>query len=222
MNSKKRLLKKCKLYVILDKEVVVDKHNLVDAAACINRSSQPCIVQLRDKNSTKKEIFNLALKLRGIFAESHSLFIINDYCDVAQAVKADGLHLGQDDLPLNVARRLLGKDKIIGLSCHTLAQASRAQKQGADYIGVGPVFATATKPQYKPIGKGILKKIKDSIKIPYFAIGGINISNINELLLKYVTDRVAVCRAILKEKDIVSALEQFNHILNKNDSDRMC
>ncbi len=137
------------------------------------------------------------------------LFIINDSLDIACACGADGVHLGQEDFPLKLARKILGKHKIIGISCHNLAQAIKAQRQGADYIGIGPIFKTPTKPEYKAIGLKVLRELKNIIKIPYFAIGNIDQSNIKEIIA-CKTKRIAVCRAILKAKDPEYAAEQLS------------
>jgi len=158
------------------------------------------LIQLRDKSSAKADILKFALKLAKQLASTKTFFIVNDYVDVAVACGADGVHLGQDDLSLKQARKILGKDKIIGLTCHNLSQAFRAQKEGADYIGIGPLYATATKPGYPAIGLKAAAELKTKIKIPYFVIGNINEGNIKEITSAGFR-RIAVCRAILGSKD---------------------
>jgi len=187
--------------------------------------SSPCVdvVQLRDKKSAKSDILDLAIKLskwlknrpqgRGLASASQSqLFIVNDYVDLAIASGADGVHLGQDDLSLKQARKKLGRGRIIGISCHNLAQALRAQNEGADYIGIGPIYATATKPEYKPLGLKVLGELKDKIKIPYFVIGDIHAGNIQEITAAGARC-IAVCRAILKADDPKAAARQLYKIL---------
>ncbi|MCM8787549.1 MAG: thiamine phosphate synthase [Candidatus Omnitrophica bacterium] len=138
------------------------------------------IVQYRNKIDSTKKTYNDALILRKIC--KNVFFIINDRIDIALAVGADGIHIGQYDLPINIARKILGKDKIIGLSTHSIKEAILAKKSGADYISVGPIFKTSTKPNLTPIGIDLLKKIKSRVDIPIVAIGGINLDNVKEVL----------------------------------------
>jgi len=154
------------------------------------------LLQLRDKTSSRQEVLKFACKLAKHLVLTKTLFIINDYADVASACGADGVHLGQGDISLKQARKILGKDKLIGISCHNLSQALKAQKAGADYLGIGPVFATVTKPGGRGIGLEKAAALEAKIKIPYFVIGGINAENIGKVTSRGVR-RVAVCRAIL-------------------------
>jgi thiamine-phosphate pyrophosphorylase len=140
------------------------------------------IVQYRDKNSTRKEILETAGKIREITRDFNSLFIVNDYIDIALICGADGVHLGQDDVPIRRAREITPDGFIIGVSTHSLEQAIEAEKAGADYIGVGPVFATPTKENYAPIGLSVVKEVIKSVNIPVVAIGGIDIDSIEELV----------------------------------------
>jgi len=189
MLSRRILLKKSLLYLILDRAdftgLPFDKIGLI---------------QLRDKISDKSHILSSALKLAKRLKKTKTLFIINDYIDIAILSGADGVHLGQEDLPLKEARKLLGKYKIIGISCHNLSQALKAQKEGADYIGIGPAYPTPTKPGCRAIGLGVLRQLRDKIKIPYFAIGNINEGNIKKVAACGVS-RIAVSRAILRDDD---------------------
>jgi len=198
MKLRKNLLKQSRLYLILDKSTL-KKRSLENIYSIVSNRNID-IVQLRDKRSAKKDILNFATKLSKRLRDGRTLFIVNDYVDLAQACKADGVHLGQSDLSLKQARKILGKHKIIGISCHNLSQAQKAQKEGADYIGIGPVFKTATKPGYKTIGLKVLKELKEKIKIPYFAIGGINQGNIDKII-SCAGRRVAVCGEILEAKN---------------------
>ena len=171
------------------------------------------MIQLRDKSSSKKDILQTALELKQGLLGTKSIFIVNDHVDIARLVDADGVHLGQSDLPLSAARKLLGKDKIIGVSCSNLKQALLAQDQGADYLGVGPVFSTETKPECAALGLGKLKVLKNKIKIPVFAIGGINETNILEVLSLGVHG-VAISSAICRAPDKVAATRRFFNIVN--------
>jgi len=193
MKLRKRLLKKSLLYVILDKEICGLQFRLISESLAKNLGLG--IIQLRDKLSSKKSILREALLLQRLFFNTKTLFIVNDYLEIAKIVDCDGVHLGQDDTPIEIARKVLGRDKIIGISCHNLKQALRAQKYGADYIGIGPVFTTPAKPEYKAIGLNLIKKLNDKIKIPFFLIGGINLNNTNRVL-SAGAKRIAVCRAI--------------------------
>jgi thiamine-phosphate pyrophosphorylase len=171
------------------------------------------IIQLRDKESSKSDILKTALVLKKALAQRKSIFIVNDHVDIARLVDADGVHLGQSDLPLEAARKLLGHDKIIGVSCTNLKQALLAQDQGADYLGIGAIFSTRTKPESAPLGLGELLAVKKKIKIPIFAIGGINENNIKEVLSLGVQG-VAISSAICKSSDKVLATRRFFNILN--------
>ena len=211
MNLKKKLLKESRLYVIVDKKVsgVRPIFNIVSKIKDLGAD----IIQLRDKESKKESILKEAYKLRKLLTNTQTLFIINDYIDIAKLVDSDGIHLGQNDLPLETARQLLGKDKIIGISCHNLNQAIEAQKNGADYISIGPVFSTPTKPEYKAVGLDLIRKVKKAVQIPFFVIGGINENNITEILSSGIK-RAAICRAICRAKDIPFAIKKFSKILN--------
>ncbi|TAN43585.1 MAG: thiamine phosphate synthase [Nitrospirae bacterium] len=134
-------------------------------------------IQYRDKDRTRRELYEEAVKLREITRSFNAVLIINDHADIALAVGADGVHLGQDDLPLREARRLMGS-RIIGISTHSLEQAREAGAGGADYIGFGPVFHTTTKDAGAPKGLDNIRLIKQNVSIPVVAIGGINPDNI--------------------------------------------
>ena len=206
MISKRRLLEKSRLYVILDSGVALNK-SVLSLAKELNKAGAN-IIQLRDKTATKKAVLKKALSLNKFLKNTSTIFIVNDYADIAKASGSDGLHIGQNDIPIKIARTILGKKKLIGVSCASLKQALKAQEEGADYIGVGPVFKTKTKTDAAPIGKELLKIISAKIKIPIFAIGNINQSNL-KLIKENNIDRVAVCSAILNSKDIDKTIKYF-------------
>jgi len=139
------------------------------------------IVQYRDKISNRKVILDTAKKIRQITSQYQTLFIVNDYVDIALLSNADGVHLGQDDISIQETRKITKKKLIIGISTHSLEQALEGQKNGADYIAIGPIFSTPTKKEYQPIGIDIVKKVLEAITIPVVAIGGLNLDNITEL-----------------------------------------
>jgi thiamine-phosphate pyrophosphorylase len=151
-------------------------------------------IQYRDKTSTRRRIYEEALKLRELTNRYRATLIINDHADIALAVDADGVHLGQDDLPLEEARRIMGK-RIVGISTHDLLQAGEAEAGGADYIGFGPVFPTKTKDAGAPRGVEVLRVIRDHLRIPVIAIGGINMDNI-KAVFDAGADAVAMATAI--------------------------
>ncbi len=132
-----------------------------------------CLVQYRDKHASRRDLYETARRLREITAQRGVTLIINDHPDIALAVGADGTHLGQDDLPVWVARKLLGDTKIVGVSTHCLEQAVRAEQDGADYIGFGPIFETPTKQAGNPLGIGAIREVKRQVSLPLYAIGGI-------------------------------------------------
>ncbi|MDD5166506.1 MAG: thiamine phosphate synthase [Candidatus Omnitrophica bacterium] len=212
MQPKKELLKKSRLYVIIDKRVLKQKD--ISSVAVKTRDSGADIIQLRDKGPKKDSIVKNAFLLHKLLSKNKAIYIVNDYLDIAKIFDADGIHLGQSDTSIGIARRVLGNDKIIGISCHNLKEAIDAQKKGADYIGIGPLFTTLTKPtNRKTISPGLIKKLQEKIKIPFFAIGGINKNNINRLT-SLGLNRAAISSAILTSKDITKATRYFSRALN--------
>ena len=210
MNLKKKLLKESHLYVIVDKKVSGRRpiFNIVSKIKDFGAD----IIQLRDKESKKESILKEAYKLRKLLTNTQTLFIINDYIDIAKLVDSDGIHLGQNDLPIETARQLLGKDKLIGISCHNLNQAIEAQRSGADYISIGPVFSTPTKPEYKAVGLDLISKVKKAVQIPFFVIGGINENNINKIVPLGIK-RAAICRAICRAKDMPFTIKKLSEAI---------
>lgn len=139
------------------------------------------VVQIREKTADTLDFYNLALKVKEITTKYNVPLIINDRVDVALAIGADGVHVGQSDMPCDVTRKLVGSDKIVGVSAATIEEAKKAEKDGADYIGTGAVFPTATKDDAPSITKKDLTEIVESINIPVVAIGGITLENAHEL-----------------------------------------
>jgi thiamine-phosphate pyrophosphorylase len=163
-------------------------------------------VQYRRKEGTRREFYEEALKFRKLTRYFGATLIINDFADIALAVDADGVHLGQEDLPLKEARKIMGK-KIIGISTHDLAQAKEAEAGGADYIGFGPIFHTATKDAGRPRGTEGLTVIRQHVSIPVVAIGGINIHNIASVMLAGA-DAVAMASALCRG-NVAANAERF-------------
>ena len=153
-------------------------------------------IQMREKHLSKKDMYKAAISIRDITLKRNALFIVNDYVDLALAVNADGVHLGQDDMSVKEARKIMGKRKLIGISTHSLDQANKAQDGGADYIGFGPIFHTATKDAGTPKGENALRQIREHIDIPIVAIGGISWENVNNIL-NAGADAAAIASGIL-------------------------
>ncbi|MBV7274084.1 thiamine phosphate synthase [Clostridium thailandense] len=163
------------------------------------------MIQVREKNISTREFYKVSLEVQEVTNYYKIPLIINDRMDIAQAINADGVHLGQDDMPLTIARKILGKDKIIGISAGNLEEALEAQKNGADYLGIGAIFFTGTKKDIDvPIGIEGLKLIYDKIDIPAVAIGGISEVNFKEVLNTGI-DGISVISAILGKDDVKSA-----------------
>lgn len=200
----------CQLYVILDKKCQRGRSFLETARAAIEGGAD-CI-QLRDKDLSAKQLIREGVPLRELTRRTRTLLIVNDRFDVARALDADGVHLGQEDPPIRTAREFLDGEKIVGQSTHSLEQARRAEQEGADYIGVGPVFATPTKPSYQPVGLSLVKQVSRVIQIPFFAIGGIDQTNIEEVLKKGAS-RVAVVRAVSGAENVEKAAKRFKEII---------
>lgn len=176
------------------------------------------IIQLRDKTASKNQFLKWAKQIRRLTNKSNVTFIVNDYLDILEKTGADGIHLGQDDLrkrSIAQARKRLGEDKIIGVSTHSIGQALRAVRQGADYISVGPIFSTPTKPKAKAVGLKLLQRVMRRVNIPVVAIGGIDQSNIYNVK-RTGCQRLAVIRAVLGKKNIAQAVKELrNNILRQ-------
>ncbi|KEI77508.1 thiamine-phosphate synthase [Clostridium botulinum A2 117] len=171
------------------------------------------IVQVREKDVSTREFYNVAKEVKEVTDYYKVPIIINDRLDIAQAIDARGVHLGQKDMHLNIAREILGKDKIIGISVGNIKEALEAQNNGADYLGIGTIFPTGSKKDVDAIiGIDGLSKIKDSISIPSVAIGGINKTNFKDVL-KTGIEGISVISAILDEDDIKLAAN--NLLINK-------
>lgn len=157
------------------------------------------IIQMREKRGSTLELLNLAKRFKAICTHSKIPLIINDRLDIALAIEADGVHLGQEDMPCKEARRIL-QDKIIGVSVHNVHQAQKAQEEGADYLGVGAMFATGSKQDAKLLSLDELRKIRQATSLPIVIIGGLNSQNIAQFKNEGI-DGIAVISAILDSED---------------------
>lgn len=170
-------------------------------------------VQYRNKNGTTKELYDEAIELKKLC--KNALFLINDRLDIALAVDADGVHLGQDDLPYSAARKLLGKKKIIGITVHNVEEAKEAQFIGADYLGVSPIFETSTKTDAgRPSGIDLIRNIKKLVSIPIIAIGGINLSNAAEVV-QAGADSLCAIAAVITKDNVQEEIEKFQKLFKK-------
>lgn len=162
------------------------------------------VVQLREKNASSLELFQLAQRVKAVTDKYNVPLIINDRLDICLAAGASGVHLGQSDLPCREARKILGADKIIGVSAATPEEAEKAQGDGADYLGVGAVFTTSTKTNTRPVTSDTIRKIRTSVTIPFVVIGGVNPQNITQLYGLGI-DGAAVISAVISQPDITEA-----------------
>ena len=175
------------------------------------------LIQIREKEISSRAYLDLARKVKAVTDRYGVPLIVNDRIDIAMAVDAGGVHVGPDDLPVSFARRLLGPDKIVGASASSLEEALAFQAQGADYLGVGAVFPTATKQVTEKVDLETLARIKAAVRIPVAAIGGIDAGNAPEVM-KTGVDGVAVVSAILNRPDIREATRDLLSKLKKEKS----
>lgn len=173
------------------------------------------VVQYREKNATTREMISEALELRDLCHAQGIPFIVNDRVDVALAVDADGVHVGQDDLPATLARKLIGRGKILGVSAENVEQARAAMADGADYVGASPIFATPTKPDAPaPMGVQGLEKMARAIAIPLVAIGGVNAANAASMIRAGAAG-VAVVSAIVNAEDVEAAARELRRVIDQ-------
>ncbi|MBN1688477.1 MAG: thiamine phosphate synthase [Candidatus Omnitrophica bacterium] len=208
MSWKKDLLHNFKLMAVTDFED--------GDAAILEKADQAYqggadILQLRSKRASDSFFYQIGLKIRDLAGRHRKLFFVNDRVDLAFACKADGVHTGQNDLPIGVIRGLArenGRTIWIGRSTHSLPEATRAEKEGADYIGIGPVFQTPTKPRVKAIGLKLVQEVARAVQIPFVAIGGIDESNVEEVL-EAGAKKVAVVRAIFSSGEVYESTKRL-------------
>jgi len=199
-----------KLYLVTDRDVLKNK----DIYTAVEESIKGgvTLVQLREKNISSLDFYNIAVKLKQITDKYNIPLIINDRLDIALAVDAAGLHIGQEDIPAKIARKLLGENKILGVSARNLKEAKKAEKDGANYIGVGAIFPTSTKSDAQAVSIEALKEIKENISIPVVAIGGINTNNVR-LLEPANIDGISVVSSILGKENITLAAKELKKLI---------
>ncbi len=175
-----------------------------DAAQAI--AERVSLIQYRNKSASSRDLFAEALTLKRMCNGTTSRLIINDRVDIALAVDADGVHIGQDDLPYAETRRLVGPDKLIGVTVHTLEEACQAESQGADYLGVSPIYATSTKTDAgRACGLETLRAIRRACHIPIVAIGGITLANLSDVIAAGA-DMVCAISAVVTKPDVAAEI----------------
>jgi thiamine-phosphate pyrophosphorylase len=199
------------LYLVTDRDLARGRSTLDIVMAAAN-GGVTC-VQLREKDCSTLEFIEQALSIKDYLSARGIPLIINDRLDVAQAVKADGIHLGQTDMPLDMARVIVGDSMIIGISAESLEDAIKAEKGGADYLGVSPIYATPTKTDTAPpLGLEGLRQIRAAVEIPLVGIGGLNRENAVEVI-RNGADGVAVVSAIVAAEDPEAAAGELNQLI---------
>ncbi len=194
-------------YFITDEDLSL-AGNIADVRSAVRAGVR--VVQYRHKTAPALALFREASRIREICR--HTLFLVNDRIDIALAVEADGVHLGQDDLPYVTARNLLGPKKIIGITVHNLTEARQAQQAGADYLGISPIFATGTKRDAgEPAGLELIRQIKQKITLPLVAIGGINLSNAPAVIAAGA-DAVCAISAVVTKKGVCKEILKFQQL----------
>lgn len=172
------------------------------------------MVQLREKSSSARRFYEQAIRIRKITERYKVPLIVNDRIDIALAIGANGIHIGQSDIPALVARKIIGKDMLLGVSVSTVREALQAKQDGADYLGVGAMFPTGTKEDAQAVSMEELRNIRQSVPLPIVAIGGINKKNI-AAFQGIGVDGLAVVSAIISQPDIKSAAEELKNLLRK-------
>lgn len=206
-------IKNYSLYLVLSQDCTLGKNAINVAKEAILGGID--ILQMREKNKSKEELINLGRELRGLCKNNNVTFIVNDDPFIAKEVDADGLHLGQEDIlkyPIELSRDIIGKDKVIGLSTHSFKQFKIANEEEVDYIAFGPIFYTPTKDYF--IGTKDIKEVLAIAKKPVVFIGGINLSNLDEILNEGART-IALIRGIIQIEDIVSISKIFKQKMNQ-------
>ncbi|MGD1120083.1 MAG: thiamine phosphate synthase, partial [Dehalococcoidales bacterium] len=209
---KEKVKKLVGLYGVVDTQWLKGKSHIEIAEQLIRGGAK--IIQLRCKEGNTRDFLAAANDLKKMCAARDILFIVNDSLEVALAVDADGLHVGQEDLPAAIARKLLSIDMLLGVSVSNVAEAKKALADGADYLGVGAIFATATKESARAVGIEMIKEVKQAVDLPVVAIGGINENNLKGVI-EAGADAAAVISAILQAKDIERATMQLTNIFRE-------
>lgn len=201
------------LYLVTDRGLARGRSNLEIVTAAVDGGAT--VVQLREKDCPTLEFIEQALLIKAFLKTRHIPLVVNDRVDIALAVKADGVHLGQTDMPLNMAKDILGDTMLIGISAESIEDAITAEKGGADYLGVSPIYATPTKTDTAPaLGLEGLREIRKAVKLPLVGIGGLNTDNAADVI-RNGADGVAVVSAIVAADDPSAAARELKQIINE-------
>ena len=200
------------VYLVTDRDLMSTE--TIEEAITQAIAGGTTLIQLREKECSSLDFYNTAVKAKAICDKNGIPLLINDRLDIAMAVDAAGVHVGQSDLPASVVRKIIGEDKIIGVSAGTLENAVKAEKDGADYIGVGAMYATGTKKDAKPTSIDTLKKIRANVNIPIVVIGGINKDRIKDFEGTGI-DGLAIVSAIIAQDDIKKAANDIRYEFHK-------
>lgn len=213
---KKDKLSKVDFYFVSD-SALSKKGIISDVSEAIKAGCK--IVQYREKSKSANEMLKEAMEIKKL-CKGNAILLVNNRIDVAFAVDADGVHLGQNDMPIQIARRLLGKGKIIGLTVHNAKETIEAEKQGADYIALSPIFATSTKKDAgKACGIEMIKKVRKAANLPLVAIGGINKQNAGRVI-KSGADAVVAISAVVGSNNVYKEVCEFKRIICENKQKR--
>lgn len=200
------------LYIVTDEQLVQGCSHIQITRESLAGGAK--IIQLRDKRRSGAELLIIAKEMKSLCSRFAALFIVNDRLDIALLSGADGVHLGQDDIPISEARKIAPRPFIIGISVGTVEEAIQADKGGADYLGVGPVYPTGTKKDAGPVvGPLLIRQIREKVDLPIVAIGGINLSNTREVF-EAGADSVAVISAVICSPDIAETSRKFVHLIS--------
>src|SRR5882724_6888367 len=205
-----RALNECRLYGIIDLSYIARSDVARVAEQMVEGGVD--LIQLRGKARSVDELVNLAAELHQLTTKSSTPLIVNDHAEIANRVPVEGVHVGQDDDSIEVARRRACRQIVVGKSTHSFEQALAAQREGADYIGFGPIFATPTKPDYPPIGLKDIKQAHLDVNLPIFCIGGIKIDNLKQVIAAGAR-RVAIVSGLLKASDIAAYAREAKQLL---------
>jgi len=205
-----RSLRGCHLYGIIDLGYVEESAAVHVVEAMVKGGVD--LIQLRGKEQSIDKLVDLAEELHELTSRSSTPLIVNDHPEIARRVPVEGVHVGQDDDSIELARRKAGRAVVVGKSTHSLEQAHAAQREGADYIGFGPIFATPTKPNYAPVGLSNIKRVHEEVSLPIFCIGGIKIDNL-EQVISAGARRVAIVSGLLKAPDIAKYARACKELL---------
>lgn len=197
------------LYVCTDRELMSSAS--MEESVELALKGGASVIQLRDKHASGRQMYETALALKAVTDRFGVPLIINDRVDIAMAVDAAGVHLGQSDMPIEAARRLMGAGKVIGVSAARVDEAQAAERAGADYLGVGAVFATGTKDNTRPVTRELLMQIRDAVTIPMVAIGGITAENVGTLRDTGING-IAVVSAVVAQPDVTEAARRMRRL----------